>query len=794
MAGQPVRGPRDAEEFRKQHLATLDVMIANNDKNLQANLLHKRTGQIASQITDYRTTSEKLADITALKIDIRRQLRRICDAPNAEQIASQLSGDDVRFLSQHIEQVIKEIQPKFRYGIDAPHFMAYFRKLQFAETEASGVPSNTLTSRQFSIEDTEDILISLPSREQLRELLDLLPAESEREIAPVVGAYDEVFRLLIDIREGFNMNIPPIKAKQLMKIVKETTKDLLTKMYLSQVLVKLADIRGDDRATRRLVAELNNSMGGRREMDLTLRSLDKVRQEMADILREVAEEERRFADEQLAQEEAERNTAEGLQQEREEAEARRQAEREGRIEDTEGFEAGDLERFEAEEIARRKLTKSPTLQKGVAKLVGEKRAKKEKAFNKLTKSTTLRKGVERRAKQLRERDELPDLDEEGGYRRGKSFYEDPLSDFPGEGGAEETKEEPVSSKKKGRPIKQRPLPDEPLPRPDELEARGRSEYTSAKINTLLQPYKKEIAKAGLPTLKQYTAGKGGARSNAETALEYYDSIYTDLQTLRALRKTEEVEVSQERKKAEKKQSPPVVNWRGQKVELKPKRRLVVTDDPQLAWRSSGEGGSSGLGGRTLDASLHSANAPPSRTSLGFGTNTVHNRRIKGRGLGVVATNRGVHKKVIFAPFGRFFLNLVKLDDDILCFSRKNGVNIPNLKTQRVSVDLAKVIRKLVNNGTPSFNDLSALSREDKNLYGDILKKCHIPSGEGIEVPRENSEDLNRFEIMKGEILSGNDSTVLIKEFKVMIIKLIHQGRLPKSQGKELLMDLAELGY
>lgn len=52
MSGQPNKTSTDPQRFRKEYLANLDVEIANNEKNLQANLLHKRTGIVASQLTD----------------------------------------------------------------------------------------------------------------------------------------------------------------------------------------------------------------------------------------------------------------------------------------------------------------------------------------------------------------------------------------------------------------------------------------------------------------------------------------------------------------------------------------------------------------------------------------------------------------------------------------------------------------------------------------------------------------------------------------------------------------------
>jgi len=165
--------------------------------------------------------------------------------------------------------------------------------------------------------------------------------------------------------------------------------------------------------------------------------------------------------------------------------------------------------------------------------------------------------------------------------------------------------------------------------------------------------------------------------------------------------------------------------------------------------------------------------------------------IKAKG---VAAHLGVKPQVIFAPFGRYLINMVKLGDDIVTVCNQGGTKVSSLPTKRVSVDLANVLRKIVSNQKPTFSDLTALNDEDKKDYNTLLRKCHILA-DAVDVPQDNDrEDLNQFEIMKGEILSGNDSRELVKKFKVLLVKLTHNGRLPKGQAKGLLMDLAELGY
>lgn len=635
MSGQPVRGPRDAERFRKQYLASLDVMIANNEKNLQANLLHKRTGQVSTQITDYRTTSQKLADATVLKIDVKRQLRRICDSPTAENIVSQLSDDEVRFIVQHIEQIVKELQPKFRYGVDSPHFMAYLRKLIQTEGEAiSGAGFRGSVGL-----DLQDILDSFPTPVELK-LLDAYinnnHSLSEKEKAQVKYTLDSNIAVINKIYEVAKIltsyAFDPVQVKDVLDILHRISKDFITAQKTRQTISRMDYFAGDSDTLAKVLFDFVEQMKTPEDNQDSLDELDKI----------------------------------------------------------------------------------------IAILMP--------------------KG-----------EEPPSLEEEEGYASPEEEEASPKETGPA--GAEETKgevgPEGAEIKIKRPPI--RYVVREPSP-PRLTEPTPPSETSVKDMRAILEQYKSMLADEGI-TEEDYlsTPKRGQPRSVTKKGKPRIDTFGYYLDTYDTLR--------------------------------------------QLYFNATGGGGG---GRRGPAAEVYKVDNPPQSRSYVTSTTVsglgIKKKKIKGRGIGAVAVNKGVHKKVIFAPFGRYFINLVKLESDILCFSREQGSNIPDLKTRRVSDELAGVIRKMVNGGTASFNELSSLSREDKTTYAKILHKCHIVTGDGIEVPKENSEDLKKFEIMKGEILSGNDSRELIKQFKVMIIKLIHNGRLPKNEGKDLLMDLAELGY
>ena len=127
MSGYPLNFPSDAAKLRQNYLANLSLQANINDMNLQANKIYKKTGQTPTQPTDNRTTAEKLGDIERLKIDVRGELSKIADGTQAAEIAQQLNPDELQFLAQHIDQIVNDIKPKYKYGVLADIFVPYLR-------------------------------------------------------------------------------------------------------------------------------------------------------------------------------------------------------------------------------------------------------------------------------------------------------------------------------------------------------------------------------------------------------------------------------------------------------------------------------------------------------------------------------------------------------------------------------------------------------------------------------------------------------------------------------------------
>jgi hypothetical protein len=159
-------------------------------------------------------------------------------------------------------------------------------------------------------------------------------------------------------------------------------------------------------------------------------------------------------------------------------------------------------------------------------------------------------------------------------------------------------------------------------------------------------------------------------------------------------------------------------------------------------------------------------------------------------------NAGIKVQPRFVPFGRYIINKRQLDKNIVSIKTPSGSNVPTYRSHRVSSGMGIVLRKMTGGGNPSFDELNALDEEERNYLSRIATASNIEDKFNIPTPNKNEDDkdINQFEIMRGQIMAGNDSTELVKKFKILIMKLSKKGLLPQREAKDLLYELVHLGY
>ena len=147
----------------------------------------------------------------------------------------------------------------------------------------------------------------------------------------------------------------------------------------------------------------------------------------------------------------------------------------------------------------------------------------------------------------------------------------------------------------------------------------------------------------------------------------------------------------------------------------------------------------------------------------------------------------------YIPFGKFILNKHRLNNDILMMRYAKGGYIKHIPTKKVSKAFIKVMKSMIDKKNPSYDEIKNLNENEKALLYKIVQYAKLE--DQFEVPSpEIDKDNNQFEIMKGEILAGNDSKQMIKDFKLLLLKLMNNQRIPRKEAQELLTDLAAMGY
>jgi len=78
---------------------------------------------------------------------------------------------------------------------------------------------------------------------------------------------------------------------------------------------------------------------------------------------------------------------------------------------------------------------------------------------------------------------------------------------------------------------------------------------------------------------------------------------------------------------------------------------------------------------------------------------------------------------------------------------------------------------------------------------NVVRRAKLNNIVKIPTPDKKAQaaEMDRWELLRGEILAGNDNPELIKEFKVLLLKYIKEGRIPRREANEVLYELMALG-
>lgn len=172
-------------------------------------------------------------------------------------------------------------------------------------------------------------------------------------------------------------------------------------------------------------------------------------------------------------------------------------------------------------------------------------------------------------------------------------------------------------------------------------------------------------------------------------------------------------------------------------------------------------------------------------------------RMKGKGLKTMKTldnvdySSGMLPSANYIPFGNYLINRKKLEEGIVMIKRPSGQFMGDLRTKRVSPNVLTIFKKISGGQLPTFNDYEKLDDDEREYLQFVAKKSNLLDKLQVPSPKKDKTEqlINQFEIMRGQIIAGNDSKDMLKKFKSIIIELSERDLLPKGQVRDLLLEI-----
>ncbi len=199
---------------------------------------------------------------------------------------------------------------------------------------------------------------------------------------------------------------------------------------------------------------------------------------------------------------------------------------------------------------------------------------------------------------------------------------------------------------------------------------------------------------------------------------------------------------------------------------------------------------------SLSNSTNSRPQPLSLSMLNLPQGNGIRKRRAGRPRGGSVKPPPPPKVPNYVGFGVNEINKKNLEKGIFTMRRNTKTNYMDMPSKHVSKNLQSIIKTMIGGGVPKYEELGKLDDEEKEYLYKIVSRSNMEDKLSVPAPSKDQQekDIHNFEVMKGQLMSGNDSQELVKSFKLLTRKLARQGLLPKADVEDIMDTLLSLGY
>lgn len=231
----------------------------------------------------------------------------------------------------------------------------------------------------------------------------------------------------------------------------------------------------------------------------------------------------------------------------------------------------------------------------------------------------------------------------------------------------------------------------------------------------------------------------------------------------------------------------VTDTRGQ-IDLMDLRRYIRDNAGSTSGFTPSKPKPGGGGSSSASTTSGTTTAPSSSTTGGMGLTKTSKIKVKKIGKGIQADEEPKYRE-----FGKYVLHYPQLvNNDILNIKYKSLGGVPNIPVQKISEIYKDFLTELIENSKANGRLYERLPEQEKYHFEKISTGAGLFHKLGL---KKSSNDISQkeydhFQVLRGEYLSGNNNLQLIRQLKQLTIKFMNEGRIPKKQAYDLLLELS----
>jgi hypothetical protein len=731
MSGYPLKSVYDATKKRQKYIQELALRAKLDDVNLQANKLYKRTGVI-SALPDNRTTTEKLADLYRLRIEIFSKLSPVMSGDEAQKVVNGLDANEIRFLSQRLDKIIQYLKPKYKLGIPYQVFNNYLQKsIEAMNTLGDDNIANlVLVENMVSKDDFNSALTTMMQQYSTAE---------QNKLRGAMRMYEGLTNTIKKAQQIVNFqNIDPQSQNDLTRLISDMSSKMPTDNEIEnldsdyQTAISYSDTQAIANLKQKidtLVANVNSLQNDKQDLEQSLNDAIRSNQiSQVQYTLNVPLEQQTIS--QIPSQIIYKTLGPYTY-----------------IPPNDIMDKQKWPRFSNSKIdlfgyltETEKLLPDKQLWKnrggvaiktmGTNWLVDKLRRwiiDNDDLFKEIWTETTI--------------SAIPSILPTPQVTPQVTPYQSiqPSRQQSLQPSAQQSLQPSPQQSGISTPELQFPKPVSQLPKSLTFKLISDSiGITPKNINDLISDVVSELSSAGIQI----------SSSDVKQMIKDLPSTQTYQTSIKSLPEI----------------SAYILDWINN---LRSEPNISVSDY---------------IDNRVISGS-------------GMKKKSKQSGKMKGKGISIdfdAGMQSGNERQSNYVPFGKFIINRKKLADGIIMIKRSNGAFMGDMQTKRISSKLKNVFDKIVGGNIPSFNDYDKLDDDEREYLKYVSSKSNLEDKLSVPAPKKDTDEqlINKFDVMRGQLCAGQDNREMIEEFKKILIELCDKKLLPRRQVSDILIDLA----